>query len=359
MLRTGMSPVRWWETASTVLCSLMRRSRTERLDEVAKSSAAPLRALASPGSLMRLLTNPLFSSRLAGAERGDPLFAVRYRHYLRRGMSLALRMKCAAAHFECEATRYDPAYYKAVYGPAGMELWSCELPERRYAIVLRDSGGSRHEGALSVALVCGTKSLHVTSYSWLTARLAHRDARGPACMYLARNQSMRADTIAMQHFRSDFPQQSPAYLCMAAAAGIAQANGLGHVLAVHHESQVSFEEHLSSGFRSSYSEFWQTFGGELRSADEWHIPIPVALTPVELVAQKHRARARARRKFWFEICEGAETAIRPHVAPAVARPLPRSSEAPGPAPTGSGLLSWPALLAWLAAALALAWSLQD
>lgn len=229
---------------------------------------------------------------------GDGLFPIRHRYYLTRGMSLQSRIECAVSHYKFEVEHWSPSYRAAVYGGDGVALWRSHVGETQYSIVLRDTGDLRHEGPLSISLFAGTRLLHITSFSWVPGRVVSPSLTQERLLFVTRNQSARTDRAAAERFQRDFPQNSPAYFCMAAVFGIAKSHGQEEIGAVHHEYQIAYDAALAEGFRRSYCEFWRSFGGRAISSNAHLVPVPARLTPLESVPQKHRARARSRRQHW-------------------------------------------------------------
>ena len=318
------------------------RHRGAGVVESMKGAATVVLSSLHVDGLARLFGNPVFDRHVVRRRESDPLFAVRHRHYLVRGLTMAERVRCAVSHFEFEHAHCDCGYHAAVHGADGLTLWRAHVGDTRYAIVLQDSGSLRHEGPLSVVLKADERILHVTSFAWVPTRMVdphlHDGAATPMTMFVARNQSQRASAPPMVRFRADFPQNTPAYFCLAATLAIAQAHGYAQVVAVHHERQVAYEAQLAAGFRRSYCDFWSTFGGECAGNGAYRMPAPIRMPPLDDVPAKHRARARARRTFWAEIGQSTLDQLAPHLGGA-ARAVSRRST---PEPSGlSSLMRTP------------------
>jgi hypothetical protein len=254
-----------------------------------------------------------FESQIDSDLEADVLFHVSHRHFLAIGLSFAQRLACAQRHFAHEDARYDRAYQVAVYGPGpGMLLWSQQVGEVVYSIRLRSPADLRHEGPLSVVLMANQDWLHETSLAWVDAKLFGDPAASGVLMFITRNQSVRHDHAALMAFRRDFPQNSPSYFCLAAIHGMAQVNGQTHIAGIKGESQIAYDPAFASSFRSSYCEFWKVFGGvELQ---QWALlmPVPAQVQPISALKAKHRARAKARRQNWSDICDRVVEALASH-----------------------------------------------
>src|SRR6202008_3797061 len=101
---------------------------------------------------------------------------------LSRSLGLGARVACAIAHFRHETARLDDRYRHAVYGGAGLDLWSAEAMGVRFAITLRDSHVLRHEGPLSVALTVDSSVVHVIAFAWVPGHMVIADCAEPWLM---------------------------------------------------------------------------------------------------------------------------------------------------------------------------------
>jgi len=287
--------------------------RANGLLDAARLLLPALRVLGRRRALDRLFRLNNFAGQIASDPQADVLFHVSHRHFLAIGLSFTQRLECAHSHFAQEDARYDRAYQVAVYGPGpGMLLWSQQVGEVVYSIRLRSSAELRHEGPLSVVLMANQDWLHETSLAWIDASLFKDPAASGALMFITRNQSVRHDHAALIAFRRDFPQNSPSYFCLAAVHGMAHVNGQTQLAGIQGECQIAYDTAFASSFRSSYCEFWKTFGGvELQ---QWALlmPVPVQVSPISALKAKHRARARARRQNWSDICDQAAASLAGH-----------------------------------------------
>lgn len=310
-----------WRALSFMLSSALRnRWRGEGLAKSFRTTASIARSAPHSRAVARLLGNPVFAHHVVPNTAHDPLFAIRHRSYLARGLTLRQRIAAATLHFDCEAARCSRDYHARVYGGAGLTLWCTQTEGHRYDIVLRDAGTQRHEGPLAVALRSDGVELHLTLFGWACAEtLAGKTGITAPVLFIACNHSQNLQSPQMQAFRADFPHNAPAYFCMAAMMGLAKAHGLQQLVGVDGERQIAFREKLASGFRRSYADFWRTFGGEPAGALGHVIPVPARLAPVEALPQKHRPRAKARRRWWTEIDNSALRSLEPclvHHSPA-------------------------------------------
>ncbi len=263
----------------------------------------------------------IFTKYLAAPGHGDVLFHLSHRHYLSKKLSYRQRVRCALTHYRYEGEHHDGRYKDAVYGAAGLTLWSTVMGETCYRVKLHASTDLRHEGGISAVLVADDVNLCEMSFSWVDADIF--GLGGGVIPFITRNQSARHDSPALLRFREAFPQNSPRYFCLAALEGVMLAHGATRVAAVRHDSQVGFSDEFAGGFRRSYCEFWESFGATALDRQAQLLPLPMALTPLSEVKAKHRKRALDRRRWRSAITQGAkDTILLYRTAPVPAEPRP-------------------------------------
>jgi len=258
--------------------------------------------------LDELFAIPAFAQLMTAQPLADVLFFISHRHFLSREFGAAERLNCVLTHFRFEQARFGPALLQALHSD-GLRLWrqaDCEIR-------LRANADTRHEGMLSLVLEQQGRKLHELSFAWVDAKcLGTGMGHGPV-LFLTRNQSAPPTAPELAGFRSDFPQNSPAYFVLAALNGLAVALGLERIVGVHSGCQIAYEPAYGAGFKRSYDDFWRDFGGQRCGDHGYEMPVPAVVVPLEQVPAKHRARARRRREHWRCIAEAAEAALRPYV----------------------------------------------
>jgi hypothetical protein len=79
------------------------------------------------------------------------------------------------------------------------------------------------------------------------------------------------------------------------------------VFGIKHDAQIAYEETYEAGFRNSYTALWEKFEAAEIDRHVYMLNVPLKLRPVPLV--NHKARARARRRYWDEIVRTAGSAV--------------------------------------------------
>jgi hypothetical protein len=131
--------------------------------------------------------------------------------------------------------------------------------------------------------------------------------RSQSTLLITRNQT--DVTAARDLFDRNFKQSVPQFFCLFAVCGIAMSNGFKKIMAIRHDSQIAYDKKYESGFRNSYTELWERFGGVDVDGRTYLLDVPLELSPLSLVNPTHRRRARSRRRNWDEIAQSACSAL--------------------------------------------------
>jgi uncharacterized protein VirK/YbjX len=245
--------------------------------------------------------------------RWDPLYFVVYEFYLCRKFSFRERLQCAMTHHQYEARNYEREYFNQIYSSGGVRLWERVVGDAHFTLTLIATDFNRHEGELSAVLSANNVRLCLMSFCYLDANIF--GLRSQSTMLISRNQT--DVTSFREMFDHCFKQSTPQFFCLFAVCGIAMSNGFRNVLAIRHDSQVAYDKKYESGFRNSYTELWEKFGGMDVDGRTYLLDLPLKLSPLSLVNPTHRRRARRRRRNWDEIAQSACSALdRYRVAPA-------------------------------------------
>jgi uncharacterized protein VirK/YbjX len=254
-------------------------------------------------------------------DKRDTFFFLTHEYYLSRYFTLAQRIDCAIVHYRFEGQNCTPAYLRSVYqSRCGLTLWHRVVDGVRFAITLRATEDTRHEGDLSVCCLVNDVRVCRVSFSYVDRSIFGLPPEHT--IFVTRNQTDQIPELKL--FRDTFKQNSPPYFCVAAVSGIAMANGMGAIFMVKADAQIAYAERYADSFRNSYSGLWQQLGAqEINDRHAYSMPIPMPLTPLSVV--KHRSRAIARRCNWLEIALFTRRTMFEHRASRV--PPPTEAEA--------------------------------
>jgi uncharacterized protein VirK/YbjX len=249
----------------------------------------------------------------------DPLYFAVHKFYLCRSFSFRERLQCAMYHHEYDQHNYKLEYFDQIYSSDGIRLWERVVGEAHFTLALTATDFNRHEGELSVVLSANNTRLCLMSFCYLDANIF--GLRSHSTMLISRNQT--DITPVRDMFDRCFKKTTPQFFCLFAVCGIAMSNGFRNVLAIRHDSQVAYDKKYESGFRNSYTELWERFGGVDVDGRTYLLHVPLKLSPISLVNPTHRRRARCRRRNWDEIAQSARSTLDGYrVAPAPVRTHP-------------------------------------
>lgn len=247
----------------------------------------------------------------------DVFHHLSHRNYLAKGLSLRQRVRCVLTHYRFEDATFDAAYKHAVYRDGGLVLWRHEADGGRVEVRLGMAQRLNAEGDLTLSLLADGKCVHRLSFSWVDERFAGTaELGGPGMLpFIARNQGPRTGALdAVDAFRHAFPGNSPlvttpGFFCFAALQGIAQALGMGQVMAVKSAWHCAYDPSDEKHFANAYDGFWRILGGRELPGRAWHITLPFYMKPLAEMPSKHRKRAVVRREQWRAIAESACQAL--------------------------------------------------
>lgn len=256
--------------------------------------------------------------------RWDPLYFLVYKYYLCRDLSFRDRLQCAINHYEHEANNYNDKYFQRIRTPNGITLWDWVMDSVRFALILATTDFNRQEGELSVSLYADNVRLCMMSFCYVDANMFGLRAR--STMLISRNQTDTAAPGSRMKFDQRFKGAPPQFFCLFAICGIAMSNGFKTILGIKHDLQIAYDTNYELGFRHSYSDLWERFGGVNIDERIYLLEAPPKLSPLALVNPTHRRRALYRRRIWHEIAQSACAALdRYRLSPRQFGPLaPRS-----------------------------------
>ena len=266
---------------------------------------AACRILRFPTKIKSLWLLKFMRTYFPRARGRDTFFFLTHEYYLSRYFTLGQRVDCAISHYRYESGYHGDTYHAQIYpSPRALTLWQRVVKGARYTLTLGATEDNRHEGDLSIFCLVNDSRVCRVSFSYVGGDLF--GAEPAATMFVTRNQTDRNGDL--QRFRDAFKQNSPPYFCLAAACGIAMANGMRAIYVIKDDAQIAYDERYAEGFRNSYSALWKALGAEdTANRHALKLPIPLNLAPFSQV--NHRNRAAARRRNWLEIILSAREAM--------------------------------------------------
>ncbi|QJE01061.1 DUF535 domain-containing protein [Massilia forsythiae] len=279
----------------------------------AASVLRSLRVLRWPGRHRTLCGCTVYHRYVARDADADVFHHLSHRDYLSRHFTPAERVACMLDHYGFESAAFDEDYQRQVYG-GGLRLWRHAAGGHEFSIWLKTNQRYLGEGDLNLVMRLGNETLHRIGFNWVDATIAAMHAA--IVPFIARNQGRWRDELSdvlYAAFEASFPNNAPAYFCVAAMAGLAAAVGARQLLCVKSDMALSRMLRSKQGYPAAYDSFWDAFGGT-RSGKGCHvIPLPFQFKDLQQLASKHRKRAAARRAWWTEIGTAAHTTLHGHL----------------------------------------------
>ena len=256
--------------------------------------------------------------------RWDPLYFIVYKYYLCRDFTFQDRLQCAMNHYEHEENVYRDEYFEQIQTINGITLWESVIDSVHFNLALTTTDSNRQEGELSVTLCADNIKLCMMSFCYINADIF--GLRSNVTMLISRNQTYMATAGGRGKFDRRFKGAAPQFFCLFAVCGIATSNGFQNILGIRHDLQIAYDTNHELGFRHSYSDLWEKFGGVNVNGRIYLLEVPPKLSPLALVNPTHRRRALYRRRIWHEIAQSACAALdRYRASPRQAEPLPSRS----------------------------------
>jgi uncharacterized protein VirK/YbjX len=276
------------------------------------SIARSLRVLLFYSEHRALCQLDVYRNYVVPAAGADLFHHLNHRHYLVKGLSARQRVGCALTHYRFEETTFGADYKQAVYGAGGLTLWQHAADAGEFAIRLEMAPRAHTEGDLTIVLVADGKCLHRLSFSWVEGSTVGVPA--PMVPFVACNQGRWTDSgAAFEAFERAFPNNSPSFFCFSALQGVAQAVGMGQVVAVRCDVHVGYDPEQAKQFANAYDGFWKILGGIEMLGHGYLIALPFYLKPLADMPSKHRKRAALRREQWRAIGDAARSTLQRHL----------------------------------------------
>ena len=282
------------------------------------------RIILFPGIVSRYRCLKILDKLHNPPRRWDPLYFIVYKYYLCRDFTFQNRLQCAMNHYEHEENVYHDEYFKKIQTPNGIILWEEVIDSVRFTLALTATDSNRQEGELSVTLCGDNIKLCMMSFCYIDAGIF--ELRSNITMLISRNQTYTAAAGSRGKFDRRFKGAAPQFFCLFAVCGIAMSNGFKNILGIRHDLQIAYDTKHELGFRHSYSDLWEKFGGVNVNGRIYLLEVPPKLSPLALVNPTHRRRALYRRRIWHEIAQSACSALdRYRASPRQSGPLPSRS----------------------------------
>ena len=277
-----------------------------------RQTLAALRCLAFPRHVSSMLLGGYLRQvtrrRLYNHKSWDLLHFMSDGGYLARDLPWRKRFDAALYHYRRDFKSYDDSYLRKVEERTGLRLWSRHLDGHHYEMRLVAAEDSRREGDLCVQMRVDDACIACMAFVWIDSA-TFGDAEGDS-IFVTRNQTFRGP--GLDTFRTSFKQNSPAYFCFAALCAIGQMDGMRQIYGIRHDCQLSYRPEQAEGFRHSYTDFWEKFGGQPSNRYALKITLPLELRSLASLKPAHRSRAERRRAQWADVATQTGLVLEAH-----------------------------------------------
>ena len=214
------------------------------------------------------------------------------RYYLGGGFAIADRLQVAIEHYEYVGRHFQQGFLTACRRH-GLVLWSQTQDELKLNIVLRFPYAYNYDGDLCLSLDVNGESVYVMTFSIAPGEVVR--AAESRVLLISAIQGIAGRIEQIRRVTELFNNVAPTHMLLMAAEALSAALGIQAMVGMGQSHMVAPPgEQGRSQF--DYDAFWGAMAGNTDSGDFYRMPLPFADKPIELIAAKHRSRARKRRE---------------------------------------------------------------
>ncbi len=247
--------------------------------------------------LRSLTTLEIFPSLL---ERQGLLPAKIHRPYLSAGMGVRQRAEAIVSHYRLLAGLVNPRLRQWLSQPSASPLLQWETPEGQTFALTCGPARFDREGEVMLCLYYQQQVVAMTTFSLI-------QQAGRSVLFIGGLQGPGSDVspeIIRQATRSAYGI-FPKRLLMDVIFWLVAAGNIDSIQAVSEHSHVfrslRYRFSKQDKFFASYSEFWESLGGQKNRQGNYDLPVEVRRKPLEEVASKKRAEYRRRYQLLSEL----------------------------------------------------------
>lgn len=231
--------------------------------------------------------------------------------YLKTGLSRKERASILVRHYTLLSNQAHEQFFRKIVD-GRVELWQEFVGDHAYRILLTFPRETHFEGDLALVFRADSTDLYTLSFTCGPGDIAGLPESN--VMYIARVQGKGGALDLIRHATKDCLDISPAALLLAAAEGIAMELNLEQIIGISGGTQISLERAMPRDLLTPYDEFWIAVGGQRVAGDMYHLTVPLAEKPLQLIQRSHRPRVRRKRAFKRLVSEQVRAKFRESVA---------------------------------------------
>jgi uncharacterized protein VirK/YbjX len=214
--------------------------------------------------------------------------------YLKTGLSRKERASILVRHYTLLSNQAHEQFFRAIVD-GRLELWQEFIGDHDFRILLTFPRETHFEGDLALVFRADATDLYTLSFTCGPGDIV--GLRASNVMYIARVQGKGGALDLIRNATKECHDISPAALLLAAAEGIAMELNLEQMIGISGGNQISLERARPRDLLTPYDEFWVAVGGQRLEGDMYHLTVPLAEKPLQLIQRCHRSRVRRKRAF--------------------------------------------------------------
>ncbi|WP_295999347.1 DUF535 family protein [Rugamonas sp.] len=235
---------------------------------------------------------------------------IRYKYlrenYLLHSLSTAQSLEVMNYHYSVLGACVSPNFFPQLLGQS-LVLWQEEVNGATFRVRLSFPRDAKlpdrlhdHEGDIAIIFESDAVPLSVLCMTLVPEKIAFHCwgiADASRALFVGRIQgvpgkfdTLRAATKAMKDI-------IPARILLCAVEAIGRALGVDRIVGVSTTRQLSYGKTAEVGTFFDYDDFWRQLGGEERADGLFLLPASLVEKAIEQVAQKHRSRTLAKRRY--------------------------------------------------------------
>jgi uncharacterized protein VirK/YbjX len=247
--------------------------------------------------IRRLLKNHLYAEIV----ENNPGFAFKYivPNYLARGLTVRERATCFLHHHgRMHAILSECALRQILQGE--VTLHEIDKGDNRFALTICQARYPfDKEGELIINLKVNGKIVFILSFTIVPGWVVRSKVAQIVLLTCLQGISNCYPQIKLA--TKSLHEVGPSALLLAALEGVADAFGIGEIVAVGATNQSFYCKEFAASFKSAYDEFFAQLVMTKTAEGFFCCPVPIEDKPLEFIKQGHKLRTKGKRAFKQQI----------------------------------------------------------
>jgi uncharacterized protein VirK/YbjX len=232
--------------------------------------------------------------------QSKPSFGFKYLtdDYLARGFSITEGASCYLHHYRrLHALLPDHLLRQILFD----EITLHRIPDGsdHFALTLGLSRPYDNEGELTLRLRVDGDIVYVLSFTIVPGQVVESEAA--EVFLITRMQGIKGRFNQIGTATKALNEVAPPGLLLAALQGVAEAFGVGAIVAIPAHRQTSYKDAAAPAFRNAYDNSFSELGLSKSATGFFSSPVPIEHKPLSSIKRGHRIRTRNKRAFKQQI----------------------------------------------------------